>query len=128
MNLKEAVKTCLCDKYLDFSTRATRQELGYYILAYFLFSLVFFVITFVVETFADDPFQLFRLTVGISVVIALILALPTWAVCVRRLHDTGRSGWWMLFYFLPYIGTIVLLVMFCQKSDDDNRYGPKPTE
>ena len=128
MNLKEAVKTCVCDKYLDFSTRATRKEFWYFIFAVYLFTLAFYTITFIVDTLFGGSFQLFRLTVGIAVVISLLLMVPTWAVGVRRLHDTGHSGWWMFLYFLPYIGFIALLIMFCKKSDDDNKYGPKPIE
>jgi len=128
MNLKEAVKTCLRDKYLDFSTRATRKEFWYFLLAFYLFSLFFYLITFIVDALSGGSFQLFRLTAGIGIVIALLLVVPTWAVCFRRLHDTGRSGWWMLLYFLPYVGFIALLIIFCQKSDDDNKYGPKPIE
>ena len=48
------------------------------------------------------------------------------AACVRRLHDTGRSGWWYFLAILPYIGGIALFIIFCLKSDEDNKYGPKP--
>ena len=61
-----------------------------------------------------------------ALIIAFGLLIPTWAVSFRRLHDTGRSAWYMLWTFVPYLGGIILLVIFCQKSDEDNKYGPNP--
>ncbi|TJY41720.1 DUF805 domain-containing protein [Cohnella pontilimi] len=58
---------------------------------------------------------------------ALAILLPSLAVSVRRLHDTGRSGWWLLIGLIPLIGAIILLVFTCQDSQPgDNRYGPNP--
>ena len=58
--------------------------------------------------------------------LCLIFFIPGLAVSVRRLHDTGRSGWWLLLAFIPYIGSIALLIIFCIGSDEDNKYGSKP--
>jgi uncharacterized membrane protein YhaH (DUF805 family) len=53
--------------------------------------------------------------------------LPQLAVSARRLHDTNRSGWWLLIALVPLVGPIVLLVWFCQKSEAvANRFGPPP--
>ena len=53
--------------------------------------------------------------------------LPALAVAVRRLHDTERSGWWLLLIFLPLIGAIVLIIFLVQDSTPgDNAYGPNP--
>jgi uncharacterized membrane protein YhaH (DUF805 family) len=50
-------------------------------------------------------------------------------LAIRRLHDTGRSGWWMLISFLPLIGFIVLIIFFVQDSQPGtNQYGPNPKE
>ena len=126
MTLKEAVKICLGKKYADFSTRASRKECGFFFVFYFVLCLAMFMISILVDVVFEHSFQMFRLMVGVSVIIALLLMVPTYAVCVRRLHDTGRSGWWILLYFIPYIGAIALLIMLCRKSDEDNKYGPKP--
>ena len=85
-----------------------------------------FMISILVDVVFEHSFQMFRLMVGVSVIIALLLMVPTYAVCVRRLHDTGRTGWWLLLFFIPWIGTIALLIMLCRESDEDNKYGPKP--
>lgn len=58
---------------------------------------------------------------------ALAVLIPSLAVSVRRLHDTNRSGWWMLIGLIPLIGAIVLLVFAVQDSQvGDNQYGPNP--
>ena len=55
------------------------------------------------------------------------VTVPGWAVTVRRLHDTNRSGWWMLIGLVPFIGAIVLLVFLAQESHAiENEYGPIP--
>ena len=126
MTLKEAVKICVGKKYADFSTRASRKEFWSFALFYWFLCLAMFMISILVDVVFEHSFQMFRLMVGVSVIIALLLMVPTYAVCVRRLHDTGRSGWWILLYFIPYIGAIALLIMLCLKSDEDNKYGPKP--
>ena len=126
MTLKEAVKICVGKKYADFSTRASRKEFWSFALFYWFLCLAMFMISILVDVMFEHSFQMFRLMVGVSVIIALLLMVPTYAVCVRRLHDTGRSGWWILLYFIPYIGAIALLIMLCRKSDEDNKYGPKP--
>ena len=126
MTLKEAVKICVGKKYADFSTRASRKEFWSFALFYWFLCLAMFMISILVDVVFEYSFQMFRLMVGVSVIIALLLMVPTYAVCVRRLHDTGRSGWWILLYFIPYIGAIALLIMLCRKSDEDNKYGSKP--
>jgi uncharacterized membrane protein YhaH (DUF805 family) len=62
----------------------------------------------------------------ISLIASLALLLPTLAVSVRRLHDTGRSGWWLLVGLVPLVGALVLLIWACQRSDAENRFGPPP--
>ena len=126
MTLKEAVKICVGKKYADFSTRASRKEFWSFALFYWFLCLAMFMISILVDVVFEHSFQMFRLMVGVSVIIALLLMVPTYAVCVRRLHDTGRTGWWLLLFFIPWIGTIALLIMLCRKSDEDNKYGPKP--
>ncbi len=57
----------------------------------------------------------------------MFILIPTLAVAVRRLHDTGRSGWWMLLNLLPGLGTLILLVFFVFESEEGtNEYGPNP--
>ena len=57
----------------------------------------------------------------------LALLLPNLAVGARRLHDTDRSGWFLLLVFIPLIGIIILIVWWCQRGTaGPNRFGPDP--
>ena len=118
MTFSEAIKTFLVDKYATFSGRATRSEYWYIVLLGYLLALLIVLLGMMI----NSP----ELTIGLSSVLSLILLIPGLAVCVRRLHDTGRSGWWYLLVLIPYLGAIALLIIFCLKSDEDNKYGPKP--
>jgi uncharacterized membrane protein YhaH (DUF805 family) len=57
---------------------------------------------------------------------SLALLLPNPAVGARRLHDTSRSGWWLLIGLIPIVGWIILIVFYIQDSHGDNQYGPSP--
>jgi uncharacterized membrane protein YhaH (DUF805 family) len=56
------------------------------------------------------------------------MLLPSLAVGARRLHDTGRSGWWQLLWIVIIVGWIFLIVWWCADSHGDNKYGPSPKE
>jgi uncharacterized membrane protein YhaH (DUF805 family) len=119
MTFTEAIQAVL-SKYADFGGRARRSEYWYWTLA----SLIAYVAIFVIgqvtsETVAGVLFIAF----------ALGVFLPGLAVGVRRLHDTGRSGWWLLIAIVPIIGAIVWLVFALQDSTSGvNKYGPSPKE
>lgn len=101
--------------YVGFQGRARRKEYWMYT----LFSVIVSIILSVIETIIGLPSVL-------TGIYSLAVLLPTLAVGVRRLHDTGRSGWWLLLSFIPLIGAIVLLVFFCEDSKENNRYGSNP--
>lgn len=114
MSFTDAVKTCFA-KYADFKGRASRAE--YWWFALFV-GLVY--IAGVVVASIDETVGGLVLIVGILGVI-----LPQIAAAVRRLHDTGKSGAWYLIAFVPYVGSIVLIVLLAQKSQAGaNIYGP----
>ena len=99
--------------------RASRSEFWYFNLV--LFALVFCgaVVAVVLEG-AGASIVGTLLLLGISV----FHIIPSWTVAVRRLHDTGRSGWWVLLSFVPIIGAIILIVFFAQKGTEGrNDYG-----
>ncbi|WP_338589666.1 DUF805 domain-containing protein [Shewanella khirikhana] len=101
-------------KYADFTGRARRKEYWMFVLFY----LIFYLVTVGIDMALGTTF--------IAAIFSLGLLLPSLAIGARRLHDTGRSGWWQLLYFIPLIGAIVLLVFFCQDSQDENDYGANP--
>jgi uncharacterized membrane protein YhaH (DUF805 family) len=108
--------------YADFSGRATRKEYWMFMLVYILFAFVAaFLFSFLGPVLGET-----LLLVGAVAVIVVFLGtlIPAIALQVRRLHDTGRSGWWYFIGFIPYIGGIALLVMTALPSQaGTNAYG-----
>ena len=93
--------------YTNFSGRARRKEFWYVFIINLLISLVLGVFQ---ETFLRAIASL------VSIIYSLAFILPGIALSIRRLHDTGRSGWWLLIGFVPIIGVIVLIVFFASDS------------
>ncbi|GGM07745.1 DUF805 domain-containing protein [Deinococcus aerophilus] len=108
--------------YADFSGRARRRE-------YWMFTLFNLIITFVLG-FVDGMLGLGSddLSLGVlSGIYTLAVLIPGLALTARRLHDTGRSGWWQLLSLIPLVGGIVVLVFVVSDSDaQTNRWGPNP--
>jgi uncharacterized membrane protein YhaH (DUF805 family) len=109
--------------YATFEGRARRKE-------YWLFVL-FYCLTFAVLLIVDGITGLLDKAVGViglfSGLFVVATLVPLLAVTVRRLHDTNRSGWWILVKVIPVIGAIVLLVFTVQDSQPGaNRFGPNP--
>lgn len=111
-------------KYAVFSGRARRKEYWFFILFHLIISFVLGFVDGLVGTFNAD------LGLGLlGGIYALAVIIPSIAVSVRRLHDTDRSGWWILICLVPIIGAIVLLVfMVLDSKPGENRYGPYPKE
>lgn len=111
-------------KYAVFEGRARRKEYWYF----FLFN----VINSVVLAFVDGLTGSFSAEAGVGILgglYSLAMLVPSVSVTVRRLHDTGRSGWWLLIGLIPLIGTIVLLFFMVRDSfPGENQYGPNPKE
>jgi uncharacterized membrane protein YhaH (DUF805 family) len=61
-----------------------------------------------------------------SIIFGLMIFVPSISIGARRLHDTGRSGWWQLVYLVPLIGLIVMIFFLAQDGHDENDYGVKP--
>ncbi|WP_394210329.1 DUF805 domain-containing protein [Enterovibrio calviensis] len=101
-----------------FSGRARRKEYWMFILFYLIFSIVLTI----VDQILGSAF--------LSLIFSLALLVPSISLTARRLHDTGRSGWWQLIALIPLVGAIVMIVFLVQDSKEDNEYGvnPKGTE
>ncbi|MEV0399682.1 DUF805 domain-containing protein [Actinoallomurus sp. NPDC050550] len=102
--------------YAGFVGRARRTE-------YWMFVLFNVIITVVLDLIG----MAVKLVSILGFVYGLAVLIPSIAVGVRRLHDTGRSGWWLLIGIIPIIGTIILIVFMATPGDrGDNTYGPDP--
>lgn len=109
-------------QYADFKGRARRKEFWMFVLFNFIFACIAAVIDNILGlTYSETgtgPFY------GIY---ALAVLIPGLAVSVRRLHDIGKSGWWLLITLVPIIGGIWLLVLYCKDSEAGaNKWGPNP--
>lgn len=113
-----AVKTCF-RKYATFKGRASRSEYWYFCLFNIIVTFILFGLAIVIKQ--EDISLLLLALVSIY---SLVIFLPSLAANVRRLHDTGKSGWLYCLVFIPYIGAFILLFFLCKKSDSNtNLYG-----
>jgi uncharacterized membrane protein YhaH (DUF805 family) len=103
-------------KYAEFTGRTTRKEFWMFILFYLLIYIGMVIVDSVLGT------MIFTL------VYALGMFVPSISISARRLHDTGRTGWWQLIGLIPLIGLIVLIVFYVQESQGDNAYGSAPAK
>jgi len=111
-------------KYAVFSGRARRKEIWYFVLISYIISTVLWWIDSLIGTYQID--NLWTIYVLFSLY-GLAVLLPSIGVSIRRLHDTGRSGWWIFIGLIPLIGAIILLVFFVTDSQPGtNQYGPSP--
>lgn len=115
-------------QYAEFEGRARRKE-------YWMFALVHFLIIMALQAGmvmlgGMNPESSIGLVImSLLGLYSLAVFIPSLAVTVRRLHDTGRSGWWFFISFIPIIGTIALIVFLVQDSQPGaNQYGENPKE
>jgi len=103
-------------QYVDFGGRARRKEFWFYTLFNFIFALVFLLID---NALGSSPI--------LYVIYVLGTLLPSLAVAVRRLHDTGRSGLWLFIILIPLVGALVLIVFYVLESQpNSNKWGHPP--
>ncbi|VWX58107.1 conserved hypothetical protein [Burkholderiales bacterium 8X] len=110
MTLQQAVSTCFA-KYVDFSGRASRSEYWWFALAYVVLALV-----------AGFIHQI------VYAIVVLAFLLPLITAGARRLHDVGRSGWWLLIGLIPLVGLVLLYFMVQPSQPESNPFGPPPTD
>lgn len=103
MGFLEAIKACF-GKYATFSGRARRSEYWWFVLANVIIGCI--------------PF--------VNFIWGLAVLIPSLAVGVRRLHDTGRSGWWMLLAVVPVANFLLIYFYACDSQPGANQYGENP--
>lgn len=152
MTFAQAIKTCF-NRYATFTGRATRSEYWWWILFCFLSIIAICIIAALigVATAGSRGVGLLGFFFLLPFIIfCIVILVPSWAVLFRRLHDAGHPGYWILLYLVPYVislfaalvgsqimsmlfgflsfaGSIVLLVFVLQPSQPyDNQFGPCP--
>jgi uncharacterized membrane protein YhaH (DUF805 family) len=114
MTFGEAIRSGF-DHYTKFDGRASRSEFWWW----FLFAILASIAANIIDAIIGAP--IFSLLVGLG------LLLPNLSMSIRRLHDTNRSGWWILIGLIPLIGFIVLLIFYLEQGNPGpNEYGPPP--
>ena len=111
MNFVESIQTCY-KKFFDFSGRASKSEYWWFQ----LYNAIIYVLSFV---FQGD----LVLLLSILIIVNLI---PVYAVGVRRIHDSDKSGWMVLISVIPLIGLYVIVLLIQDGSKGKNRFGAKP--
>ena len=103
MGFLEAIKTCF-GEFMTFGGRARRSEFWWFYLLNFIIGCI--------------PF--------VGWIWGLIVLIPSIAVGIRRLHDTGRSGWWYLLVLVPLVNLLLIYFFICDSQAGSNEYGENP--
>ncbi|MDR0874052.1 MAG: DUF805 domain-containing protein [Prevotellaceae bacterium] len=114
-------------QYADFSGRARRTE--YWMYTLFNVIAIFILAILMVLLALTGSSVLAAAGTILYYLYALAVLVPSLAVCVRRLHDIGKSGWFYFIGFIPFVGIIILLVWLCTDSQPGaNNWGENPKE
>ena len=111
MNFVESLQTCY-KKFFDFSSRASKSEYWWFQ----LYNAIIYVLTFI---FQGDLVLLFSILIIVNLI-------PMYAVGVRRIHDSDKSGWFVLISLIPLIGLYIFVLLLQDGSKGKNRFGVKP--
>ena len=111
-------------KYATFNGRSNRKEYWYF----FLFNFIFAFILGLIDGVTGNINPSFGLGL-LGGLYSLAVLIPGIAVGIRRLHDTDRSGWWILIILIPLVGALVYLYFMVSKGDNEsNKYGDNPNQ
>jgi len=117
----------MMENFSNFSGRARRKEFWMWYLFYVIVLIVAMILDGVLGTGFEISYGVTTPYGWIYIIAALAHVIPGLAVSVRRLHDLGKSGWFMFISLIPIIGGIWLLVLMCTDGDSsENAYGPSP--
>lgn len=124
-NMVDWWKKVVFKNYANFSGRARRAEYWWFTLFQIILMIPLYAIS-IAGTLNEN--LLLGSIVGIIFLVALLVTIiPSLAVMVRRLHDINKSGWYYFISFIPFVGSIILLVWLCTAGDGFvNKYGEDP--
>lgn len=126
LSLLDYWKLCWTKNYANFEGRARRKEFwGFALFNVFIFLPLEIIVLLLPEITTD--YTLYLVILGLIILISLAGAVPSLAASVRRLHDIGKSGWWLLISFIPFFGGLILLYFYILNGQPhDNQYGKDP--
>ena len=132
MSFKEAIYICLKQKYSTISGRASRAEYWWFTLFMYLVNIVLYTLSVVMMFYLHrgSGAQMFGalLVSGLMSIISILLVVPSICVGIRRLHDIGRSGWWILLSFVPIVRFVILVFTLMPSQPTANEYDENPLE
>lgn len=112
MDFQTSIRTCL-NKYADFSGRASRSEYWWFMLFYILAYLALAIVAAILHF-------------PLLVILILGLVVPGISAAARRLHDTGKTGWWQLISIIPLIGLVLIVFLAQEGTAEGEKYGAAP--
>ena len=123
MPIIENWKLVVLERYAKFDGRAGRAEFWWYVLA----NIVLYIALAIVMGIG------FAISTALGVIVAVLMAaaylaliIPSIAVAIRRLHDTDKSGWWLLIAFIPFGGLVLLVFYAMEGTNGPNGHGVGP--
>jgi len=111
MQFQESIKTCF-NKFIDFKGRASRSEYWWFVLFAILVNIAANLL----------------LPSSVGTIIVLVLMVPQICAAIRRLHDMGKSGFWLFLCLIPIVGLIVIYWLIQKSVPTANEYGNVPTD
>jgi len=107
--------------YAEYKGRATAKEFWYFVLCHVLIIVSFFTLLIIG---AQNNNELMGISAGIVLGLYFLASfIPFLMLSIRRMHDTGKSGWALLLGYIPLVGPLILIILLAQKSDGNNRWG-----
>lgn len=128
-NIFDWWKKVVLNNYTNFNGRARRKEYWSFQLVNFIFILPIYLLTIFTMVSTNDgssPSMLSFIPLGLILLYAFAIFIPSLAVAVRRLHDTDRSGWFFLLSFVPLVSLVMLYFYFSEGTMGTNNYGDDP--
>ena len=113
-------------KYAEFNGRARRKEYWMFVLFNTIVAFSIVLLGLILSGISNND-SILSIFIGVYVLYLLAVIIPSISVGVRRLHDIGKSGWWMLISFIPIIGGIWLFILTVTEGNSGvNKYGSNP--
>ena len=120
----DAIRICVKEKYAHFEGRATRSEYWYFYLFVLITSVICQTAATVMSFVSEDVAMKISI---LYIIFGLAIFLPQLGVTIRRLHDTGKSGRYLLIVLIPIAGIFIFIAQLIKPSSpEDNKYGPAP--
>lgn len=120
----DAIRICVKEKYAHFEGRATRSEYWYFYLFVLITSVIGQTAATVMSFVSEDAAMKIWI---LYFIFGLAIFLPQLGVTIRRLHDTGKSGRYLLIVLIPIAGIFIFIAQLIKPSSpEDNKYGPAP--